>query len=181
MVSTEKPTLKARLLAETKTYLFIAAYLFLFLSALTAYRQFVQLEYGVAYVEYGFSLIEALVLGKLIVIGRVLNLGERFLDRPLIIPTLYKTLCFGVLVVIFSVLERIIGGLWHHKEMHEILDSIVSRGKWEILCRVTMLVMVFLPMFATWEIGRFVGEGKLFKLFFHRRADAESSQRQSAT
>jgi len=165
-------------MAETKAYVFISAYLWIFLSTLTAYRELVQMEYNVGYFPYGFSLVEALVLGKLIVIGRVLNVGERFRNMPLIVPTLYKTLCFGLLVVLFSVAEHVVAGLWHHEGVQAITDRVLSRGKWEILCRLVMMVMVFAPMFATWELGRLVGEGTLFNLFFRRRA---ATTRDSAT
>jgi hypothetical protein len=164
-----RPSLKARLLAETKSYLMIAAYLWVFLITLTTYRALVQQEYNVGYFQYGFSLVEALILAKLIIIGRVMNIGERFRDRPLIVTTLYKTLCFGLLVVVVSILEHVAAGLWHGEGASDIAQRVVSRGKWEILCRVVMMIMVFLPMFATWEIGRFVGEGKLFNLFFRSR------------
>ena len=165
------PSLKSRMLAETKAYPFIAGYLWLFLSTLTAYRQLVQMEYGVGYMQYGFSLVEALVLGKLIMIGRMLKLGDRFKDRPLIVPTLYKTLCFSLLVVLFNTTEHVVVGLWHREDAAAIAQRVLGLGKWEILCRVVMMVMVFAPMFATWELGRMVGEGTLFRLFFRRRAD----------
>jgi len=38
--------------------------------------------------------LEALVLAKVILIGDVLRLGRRFEDKPLIVPTLYKTVVF---------------------------------------------------------------------------------------
>ncbi len=166
-----RPPLKARLLAETKTYLLIAAYLWIFLATLTTYRQLVQMEDHVSYVHYGWSLIEALILAKLIVIGRVMNLGERFRNRPLIVPTIHKTVCFGLLVVACTAVEHIVVGLWHHEGAAQIYDRIFALGKWEILCRLVMMIIVFAPMFATWELGRYVGEGKIFKLFFKRRPE----------
>jgi hypothetical protein len=168
-MSEEKAGLKARLLAETKTYLLICAYLALFLAAFTNYRRLVLREYQVGYVEYGFSVIEALILGKLIIIGRALRVGERFAHRPLIIPTLYKTLCFGVLVVIFTMLEHTVVGLWHRESAGVIVERMFSLGKWEILARVLMMVTALAPLFATWEVARCMEEGWLFRLFFKRR------------
>lgn len=164
-------TFKTRLMAETKSYLLIAAYLWIFLATLTTYRQLVQMEDHVSYAHYGWSLVEALILAKLIVIGRVMNLGERFRNRPLIVPTIHKTVCFGLLVVAFTAAEHTAVGLWHHEGAAQIYDRIFGLGKWEILCRLVMMIIVFAPMFATWEIGRYVGEGRLFKLFFQRRAE----------
>lgn len=168
----QRPSLKERVKAEARSYLLISAYLWVFLITLTTYRALVQQEYNVGYFQYGFSLVEALVLAKLIIIGRVLRIGERFQESPLIVTTLYKTMCFGLLVVLVNIMEHVVVGLWHGEGVHDIAQRVVARGKWEILCRVVMMIMVFLPLFATWEIGRIVGEGRLFDLFFRRRTAA---------
>lgn len=160
-------SLKERLIAETKTYLLVSAYMILFLAAFTNYRRLVLKQYHLGYLEYGFSIIEGLILGKLIIIGRVLHVGERFGRRPLIIATMYKTLCFGALVVLFNLLEHAVVGLWHHESLQAITERVFSLGKWEILARVLMMVTALAPLFATWEIGKFMGEGKLFRIFFH--------------
>jgi len=68
-------------------------------------------EYQITYVRYGLSVLEALVLAKVILIGDVLRLGRRFEDKPLIVPTLYKTVVFTLWVAAFSFLEHTIEGL----------------------------------------------------------------------
>jgi len=39
----------------------------------------------------------------------------------------------------------------------------------ELLARVIMLIIAFVPFFAFWEIGRVLGPRKLSALFFSRR------------
>ena len=160
---------RTRLLAEMKTVAVVSVYLALFLCAVTTCRKLVLAEYRIGYFHYGYSLIEALVLAKVIVFGSVLGLGERFRDRPLIVPTLYKTLCFGVLVLAFSVLEHLIDGWWHGETAGAAVEAILRQGQWEMLTRVLLVILAFVPMFAVWETGRVLGEGKLFELFFKRR------------
>jgi len=165
-MSGQKIDKKARLVAEGKDMLAIFVYLAILLSIFTTYRRLLLAEYGIDYLQYGYSLIEALVLAKIILIGRFLRLGEKFGNRPLIVPTLYKTLCFGLFVLAFSILEHVVLGLWHGNNLTTVFEEIMSEGLWEILTRVLVLVVALVPLFAAWEASRANGEGKLFELFF---------------
>jgi hypothetical protein len=147
----------------------VSVYMALFLCAVTTCRKLVLAEYRIGYFHYGYSLIEALVLAKVIVFGSVFRLGERFGDRPLIVPTLYKTLCFGVLVLVFSVLEHLIDGWLHSETAGAAVDAILRQSQWAMLASLLVMILAFVPMFAVWETGRVLGEGKLFELFFKRR------------
>ena len=167
---TEKKTgTKARLMAEVKKTVFVFVYLAVFLGAFSTYRRLLLAQYQISYFHYGYTVIEALVLAKVIVFGSVLRVGERFSDRPLIVPTLYKTLCFALLVLAFSVLEHLFEGWFRGKATGVIVNEVLDQGKWEILTRVLVTFLALLPLCAVWELGRVLGEGKLFELFFKRR------------
>jgi hypothetical protein len=173
-----KMGLKAKLLEETKTMLILFVYLSLLLGAFTMYRRLILAEYGIDYFQYGYSLIEALVLAKVIVLGRVLRLGERFQDRPLWVPTLYKTFWFSLLILIFSIVEHAVSGWFHGKAG---LSEIFSQGVWELLARTLVKVVSLVPLLGAWELGRVLGEGKLFELFFvSRNALNETSNEPAA-
>ncbi|MFO0952109.1 MAG: hypothetical protein U0835_13365 [Isosphaeraceae bacterium] len=159
---------RARLAEEMKTMLVVFVYLAAFLGAFTTYRRLVLNEYNIPYLHYGYSLIEALILSKVIVFGSALKIGERFRGRPLIVPTLYKTVSFGVLVVAFSVLEHVVEGWFHGKTTLAAWNAILEQGTWELLARVLVVVVALVPLFAVWETGRAMGEGKLWELFFQR-------------
>lgn len=167
-MSESKIGLKAKLIEEMKTMLCLFVYLTLLLGAFTMYRRLVLAEYSIGYLQYGYNFIEALVLSKVIVFGRLMRLGERFSNRPLIIPTLYKTLWFSLLLLVFSIVEHLIIGWLHGKASGVILNEIFDQGIWEILARTLVKVLALLPLFAVWEISRVLGEGKLFELFFTR-------------
>lgn len=170
MVQT-KAGIKAKVVSETRDMLILSAYLAVLFCTFRTYRALVSAEYHVDYFHYGVSLFEAVVLAKVILIGRFLRIGERFGDRPLIIPTIYKTLTFGVFVLAFAVLEDVVDGLWHRESAHAIIRKIVVVGPWEILARVVIVLTALVPLFAAEEIGRILGEGRLFELFFKRRSE----------
>lgn len=165
----EQGGIKARLVSETKLTLVVFVYLAVLLSAFTTYRRLLLAEYGIPYFHYGCSLIEAAVLAKVIVVGNFLRLGEGFVRSPLIIPTLYKTLWFSALVMAFKILEEVLIGWWEGQNFSSLLGGVFTEGLAEKLARVVILYTALAPMFAVWETGRVLGEGKLFEMFFHRR------------
>ena len=63
-------------------------------AAFTQYRRFILAAYDITYTNYGFTVIKALILAKVIMIGAVLRLGRGLEQKPLIYPTLYKTAVF---------------------------------------------------------------------------------------
>ena len=138
--------------------------------AFTTYRTLLSAEYQIASFRYGYALVEALVLAKVILLGRMLRLGERFSRAPLIVPTVYKTLCFSVFVLAFTILEHLLTGLLRGEDFRAIVEKILNKGIWEILAHVLVLFMALGPLFAIGETGRLLGEGRLFELFFKRTA-----------
>ena len=162
----KKTTARVKLLEEAKTMLIFFLYLFLFFSAFTIYGRLMLAEYGIAYMQYGYNFIEAMVLAKVILLGQFLRLGERFHDRPLIVPTLYKTLWFSGLIFAFSIVEHLISGWLHGKTSSLVLKEILDAGLPLILAHTLVKVLALIPLFAVIELGRVVGEGNLFELFF---------------
>lgn len=164
-----KPGFRARVVAELKKTGLIFLYLALFLGSFTAYRRLVLAEYQIGSFNFGYSVIEAAVLSKVIVVGSMLGLGERFRDRPLLVPTLYKTACFALFLLVFAILEHVIGGWLHGKSAGAALQEVLAQGKWELMTRVLVKCLALLPLFAVWETARVLGEGRLFELFFRKR------------
>jgi len=162
-------SLKAKAIEEFKLFWLIVAYLVLLFGTFMIYRRLVLAEFGVTYLNYGFALIQALVIGKLILIGDAMQLGKRLDQAPLIVAVIYKSIVFSVFVMAFGVLEHLVEGLYHKEHGGEILKSIVGLGWDELLARTIMLIAAFIPFFTFWEIGRELGRDKLFALFFARR------------
>jgi hypothetical protein len=170
--------------SEAKFLFLLFLYLFLLLSAFTAYRSLILAEYDFSYLfHYGANLIEALVLAKVISLGRFLRLGDRFRDRALIVPTIYKTVCFSIFAIVFSIVEETVMGWLHGKAISAVLQEMFSQTIWGILAKVLVLFMALAPLFAIWETGRVVGENTLFSWFFKRYAatDAEGRPRKFGT
>src|SRR5208283_3680951 len=96
--NTKKAGWKSKAIHEMAEYYIVFMYLAVFFGLFTWYRRLVLAEYQINYLHYGVSVIKALVLAKVIMVGRALHLARRFEDHPLILPTLYKAVVFTVFV-----------------------------------------------------------------------------------
>jgi hypothetical protein len=170
----KKECLKKRVVREITDYAINFVYLACFFGVFTLYRRLVLAEYEITYLNYGFSVIEALVLAKIIMIGDIIGLGRGLEEKPLIFPTLYKAFTFMVWVACFSVIEHMIEGLLHGKTLVEAFNKFLSTGTDELLARCLIVFFAFIPFFAFRELGRVMGEGKIHRLFFRRRSVPES-------
>jgi hypothetical protein len=169
-----KAGLKQKISREMKEFVIIFLYLGLLIGAFNTYRWLLMAEYHVGHFIYGYTLIEALVLAKIIIVGESLGIGERFYDRPLIFSTLYKTMLFTLCVLACGIPEHLITGFLNGKDLTEVFQELIS-GRYEILARILIMFVAFIPFFAFREAGRALGQVKLFELFFRSRAAAESN------
>lgn len=168
----EAKSLKERAWAELKAYWVIALYLWLFLGSFTIYRRLVLAETGVPYLHYGIALIEAMIIAKVVLIGRIFGFTRRFDHLPLIVPVIYKSLLFTVLVLAFGLLEKTVDGLIHREAVLAGLQRIAEVGPYEIGARALTLTVALVPFCAFSELGRVIGMSRMSSLFFGKRETA---------
>lgn len=168
--------LKTRLGHELKEYWMITIYLIIWFGSFTTYRKLVLEEFNLGAIDYGMMLVKSMVLGKVVLIGRAMHLGKRFESRPLAVPVLAKTVIFTAFAALFSACEELVKALIHHHPLAETFDLSGARG-YEVLSRLELLMVVFVPFFAISELSRVLGAEKLYALFFHHHPaeGAESS------
>ena len=162
--------LKERAIEELKEFWIVSLYLFIFLGAFTLYRRIVLSEFGVAYLHYGVALIEALVIAKVVLIGRAVGLDELCKrGGPLILPVVLQSAVFAFLATLFGVLEHIVEGLIHKKDWASITSNSFGFGSLELFGRMIVLFISFIPFFAFLEVGDVLGQHELFEMLFSRR------------
>jgi hypothetical protein len=164
---------KQTLRHEFIDYLLTFVYLALYFGAFVEYRRLILAEYRITYFNYGFAVIQALILAKVVLIGDIF-LGKALKDKPLAIPTLWNSFTFTIWVVIFSLLEHIIMALLHHKGVAGGLKEFMGGGEDELLARCMVVFFSFIPFFAFRQLTRVLGEGKLWNLFFHTSHGTDS-------
>jgi hypothetical protein len=177
MATERKAALKARAVDEARMYWVFFLYFAFVLSALIMYRRLTVNSVAVTHLHYGYALIEAAILGKVILIGRAFGLGRRVeTGHRLIEIVLLKAGLYAVLLGLFGIVEHLVHGLLHHESLQTIASNLAAVGPNAILGRVLVVLVVFVPFFALLEACRVLGNRDLYALFFDRRmADVHAS------
>jgi hypothetical protein len=173
-------TVKEKLRGELFQYGLNVAYLTIVFAAFTAYRTLILAAHNIVYTNYLVAVIEGLILGKVIMIGSLFRLGRRFETKPLIYPTLYKTVVFTVFVGTFKVIEHGVKGLLKGQGFMGGVHEFSEKGFEELMANGLVVFVAFMPFFAIKELGRLLGEGRIAALFFRSSAlENDASSRTS--
>ncbi|MGB3225038.1 MAG: hypothetical protein WBB23_19735 [Desulforhopalus sp.] len=164
----KRESLRSKFINEMTEFLIIFAYLAVFFGVFTTYTRMLMAEYQIGYEHYGISIIKALILAKVIMLGDIFRLGQRLKNKPLFYHTLYKAIVFTGWVLIFHVIELIVGGLLHGKGLAGGVAEIMSEVPYQMLGHILIVFFAFLPFFAIRELGNVLGEGRIRELFFKR-------------
>ena len=168
----KKKGLKQAIFHELIRYWLIVLYMTIFFGAFASYRRLLLAHYGISYEDYGIAVIRALVLAKVVLVAETLRLGRGYEEKPLIVPTLYKTFLFTVCVAVFDIAEGLVRGFMGGLGSIAV-DDVVSRFNYEWLSRALVIFFAFLPLFAVGELRRVLGKG-VTDIFFQRRSAAEA-------
>jgi hypothetical protein len=160
----KKSNWKEKIFHEMFEYWINVCYLTLVFAAFTQYRRFLLAAYDIIYTNYWFAVIEALILAKVIMIGDVVRLGRGLEKKPLIVPTIYKTVVFTLFVGV----EYAVKGLWTGTGFTGGITEFLGKGH-ELLANSLVVFVAFIPFFGVKELGRILGQEKIRALFFRRR------------
>jgi hypothetical protein len=165
----EKRALEQKAVHEMKEYIWVTIYLCVFFWMFIVYRSIVQGKQEIDFVAHGFAIINALVLGKFMLIAKAFHPGAKADNAPLIYPTLLKSAIFAIVMIVCKILEDAAVGYFHGKSFIQSISDL-GGGSWTaILAFTVMLFIVLIPLTAFGELDRVVGEGKLTALFLHPR------------
>ena len=173
-------TLKQRAYHELREYLVIVLYLWVIFALLLLYKSVILAENDISFTAKGLALINALVLGKFILVARALHLGERADDGPLIYPTLLKSALFTVVLACCKILEDAAVGFFHGKPFSQSIADLGGGNLRGILTLTLLLFVILIPFFAFGELKRVLGEGKLTQLFFYPRGMSRPAKQRVA-
>lgn len=150
-------------------YIINFIYLTFVFAAFSWYKRLILAVHEIEYVNYGVALLEALVLAKIIMIGDALRLGKGFEERPLIMPTLYRTLIFGIWIAAFKIVEFFVRKMIHGTAPVGAYRELGIANIYEMLARCLMMITAVMSFFAVKVLAGTMGEGRLFKMFFQNR------------
>jgi len=156
-------------LNEFKQLFFMIFYLWLIFGLFVVIQAVVLGQRGGSYsVVHGVALINALVLAKVMLIAEDLRFADRFENRALIYPILYKALAFAFLFIVAYALEKVVVGLFAGESVLASLPNLGTDTVSGLLCVWAFLFVALIPFFAIREIARVIGGRELWNLVFRR-------------
>jgi hypothetical protein len=158
---------------EVRKTVVIVVYLWLVFGLLGLHEMLLRRKLGLAYQAEGLALINALVLGKVMLIAEDLNLVAGHRGRPLIYAILRKALLFSVLFVVFHIAEKAVVGLVSGSSVASGVTEIGGGGPLDLLTIAAILFVALVPYFAFKEITQALGWPTIRKLLFVGSTDAD--------
>jgi len=157
---------------EFKQLAVIVLYLWVIFGIYVLCETVVLAKQHVNFLSHGLALINALALSKALLLGEDLDFANRFKGRPLIYPIVYKALAFAILLVAAHIGESMLIGLWHGESAARSLPLVGGGTLKGFVCVVALMFVSLIPFFAFREIGRVIGEDKLWDMLFKRGTTA---------
>jgi hypothetical protein len=170
----KKASLKQNITHQFKEFATIFVFLAFCFCAISTYRMLLLNEFRVLHFDYGAALINALVIGKVILLGEDAHLGKKHEAKPLFFSALYKAFLFGLLVFGFHIVEEVIKRLVHGHTLARAFHDIRID---DVLARCVVVFCTFIPLFGFMELRRALGEDKFHELLFRRGAIAQAKER----
>jgi hypothetical protein len=165
-----KRSLKQRTSHEAKRLVAMFLYLWVLFGLFALHESIVLAKHDIDYSAYGFAVINAWLLAKVMLVAEDLRLAHRFEDRPLIYPIIYRSMVFAVVFIGFDIVEHVLLGWWRGKTIVESFPAIGGGTLTGILSVAAIISVALMPFFAFRELGRVIGEGELRALLFTRGA-----------
>lgn len=172
---TAKPTAKERFWEEMRAFFIISAYLFVCFSVLRIYEASLSGARSFTAVHLGTAAIQALLLGKFLLIGKVMGAGNRVTFGRLFSDVAWRSLAYLGVLIVFKILEELIVGWVHGSSSGEVWAEYVNRGLLENLAPPLMMLMILVPMVFFVEFERAIGPERMKALIHGESADSESS------
>jgi hypothetical protein len=174
----DKPSWRARLLEELRSFLVIFSYLWLVFFVLMMHEWTVLASHQISFRFYGLAAVNALVLGKIMLIAEALHFADRFKDKPLIDPIAFKSIAFTVLLMAAYIIEEIAVGLFRGKTAAESFPEIGGGGLVGALTTAAIMCVALVPFFSFREIARAIGEAEFRTMMLGPPGEKRSSTSQ---
>src|SRR5688572_2164012 len=111
---------------ELKEFAILTVYLYITLGSVVFMKTAVLHTQGIEFAPWGIAIVKAAVLAKFMLLGQAMKIGERTTSSPLIWPTLHKAFAFLVLLIIMTIIEEAVVGMFHHKSVAASLGELVG-------------------------------------------------------
>jgi hypothetical protein len=121
----------------------------------------------------------ALVVAKVVLVVDKVRFIDKYRGGPLIWPVLYKSVFYSVVVFVVRILEKVVGFAIDTDGFGPAFRDALFDFTWHRFIAVHLWIFVcFLVYVTATEFNALVGQGQLYRLFFHHRSSEYGLTRQ---
>jgi hypothetical protein len=164
-----KLTVAQRLKHELLEYALLSTYLYICFGALIVYKILILHGEGVSFAPYGLAAIKALVLGKFILLGHAVRLGDGYESQRVLTVIIQKSVLYLVFLVALTIVEEAIIGLVHGQSITTILAEFGREKLLQMVVQSLIMLLILIPYLASSELNVVLGEGRLWKIMLTER------------
>ena len=151
---------------EFRRYIVAFLYLYVLLGVFTIHEDMVLRERSLGLAPHGWALVNALVLGKVMLVAEPLRLGTRIKPNPLIYPIVIEAFILAVLFLAIHVLEHVIAGMIHGEALAASIPMIGGGGPLGIAFAGFSFFVALIPFCGFRQVLRAVGPARMRALLF---------------
>jgi hypothetical protein len=168
--STQPPklTLKERVIGEAKKFAGIVLYLWAVFIVFLLHEWVVLSEHHIGFKFYGLAMINAVLLGKIMLVAENFHFAEQLNRKPLVYPIVYKSVAFTTLLFVAYIVEEMLFGVLGGNGLAASVPAIGGGTVLGFVLLWCIFCLVLIPFFAFKEIERAVGPDMLRALLFGR-------------
>jgi len=168
-----KKTMKQKAAHEGMELLILFVYLGFFFCALVTYRTLLLKGYESVSLDYGFALLNALIIAKVILIGDFVKAVHKYEAKALVLSVFYKAFIYGIFVFIFHLVEEVIKSLIHHGDVGKAFQEVKLD---QLAIRCLIIFCTFLSLFGFRELRRVIGEEEFHHMVLHAGAKRDAAK-----
>jgi hypothetical protein len=168
MTSTDKNSSASRFAHrvrhELRSYALLSLYLYVCFSAIIIYKMTILGEVGVSYLPFGLPAIKALILGKFILLGQAMKLGDRLGRLRVVSVIAHKAVLYLILIVVLTTVEEMVVGIVHGRTVASALVEFAGNKLSEISAASLIMLLILIPYLAYLELDAALGKDRLWDL-----------------
>lgn len=153
-------SIPARLLEEIRQFLVLFLYLWVLFGVFTLHERIILHQRHLDVVWDGFAFVNALVLGKVMLVAEDINFGRWLPRRPLLLPIVLDALILAALFILFHFVEAAIVSYFKGPSA-EAHGPLGGGGIGGLLSVAAILFISLIPFFAFSHVSRELGPGRL--------------------
>lgn len=159
----KKVTLLERGKHELRCYMIVSGYIWAVLTVLKMHEWVLSGTYGFSVVSQGWTIVTALILGKVVLIAEMLHAGSRLSRRLPSFTVIVKSCAVALALLLFHVLEHLAVAWWQGEDILHAFGE-MNGTLWLSLIKTAMVAVAFLPYFMIKQVEQKTGQSDLLLL-----------------